>query len=451
MKKWIIIAFIVVATLVVAQRRSSSLHRIPSPTKIDGWLNVNGDVWPVIPGKWDLGKPANWWDSSFVSYPEFRNILVWSADTTDSASMSPTKLVIDSVISLYFSTPVSIIDTTYTNWLAVKDSSNITVVNPVVFDSTITFNDASMWMLGDTLFFTDGTIASPGADTSWIVNTGTFFEFGGDILALFAVDLVAQADFIGSADSKQIKWDGEILHMDFDADDDTVFFKAHDTGELRYIVASDQWEFINDIVLLGDSLAYITGACSTYWYQTADSSIIESNKPMRLGSGSIILKGDSVWMTDLHYSDGGGVDYGDMYVQGNALATGIAVQNTWYQVTIFGNDGESNNTTPDHTNDHITILQAGRYMVSVSSCFSGGANKTYEMQVKKNNGGTSFVNAYITRKLGAGGDIGSISLSGIIDLDANDTVELWIRCTDGVTADATVCNANLALVQIGGD
>ena len=38
----------------------------------------------------------------------------------------------------------------------------------------------SYWMLGDTLFFTDG-----GADTNWVVNDGNYLKFGGDNLFYF--------------------------------------------------------------------------------------------------------------------------------------------------------------------------------------------------------------------------------------------------------------------------
>ena len=51
----------------------------------------------------------------------------------------------------------------------------------------------------------------------------------------------------------------------------------------------------------------------------------------------------------------------------NSTETTISTQNVAVQVTIFDTNGESYNTTPDHTNDHITVDQAGKYLILVSA------------------------------------------------------------------------------------
>ena len=54
-------------------------------------------------------------------------------------------------------------------------SGRTTIAGETQFDGKVIFNDVSAWMYDDSLFFTDG-----GADTSWIVQSGTGFELGSD-------------------------------------------------------------------------------------------------------------------------------------------------------------------------------------------------------------------------------------------------------------------------------
>lgn len=149
-----------------------------------------------------------------------------------------------------------------------------------------------------------------------------------------------------------------------------------------------------------------------------------------------------------------GLVFAEIYVQDNAVATVIAVATTLVQVTIFGVDGASNNCTPDHTNDHITIDNAGRYLVTLSctvNSVGGGGADLVKLQMQKNNGATPFANLHAHRKLGTGGggDTGSISISGIIDVAATDTIEVWIA-NDSSTDNLLVSDATLSLVQLAG-
>ena len=147
--------------------------------------------------------------------------------------------------------------------------------------------------------------------------------------------------------------------------------------------------------------------------------------------------------------DKGGMCYGEIWVMGNATADTIATA-TLSQMTRFANNGESNNTTPDHTNDHITILKKGKYLVIISLAFKGDASVEWDFRLYTNNRATAFNNVHTDRKLGAGGDVGSASLSGICDFAVNDTVELWMKHEAGVNKDITVEDCTLSIVQIGG-
>jgi hypothetical protein len=150
-----------------------------------------------------------------------------------------------------------------------------------------------------------------------------------------------------------------------------------------------------------------------------------------------------------------GLCYAEIYAN-NASST-ITItgsgQANKVQITSFDSNGASNNMTPDHTNDHITVTKAGHYLCTVSlhiESAGGGGSDTFGFSVYKNNGGTEFSNCHGHRKLaGGGGDVGSVSLSGIIDLAVNDTIELWCWNEDS-TDDLVVEDVSLSLTQIGG-
>ena len=152
---------------------------------------------------------------------------------------------------------------------------------------------------------------------------------------------------------------------------------------------------------------------------------------------------------DLIFVGTAGLPYGDLYVHGNTTGQTISTA-TLTQVTTFDTAGESNLTTPNHTTDDITISKAGRYLITMSSSFSGDPNVTWLGGVYKNNGATQLSNLQTKRKLGAGGDVGSVSISGIVSLSANDTIEVWFQHAEGVDKSITVAELTLSVVMVGG-
>ncbi|MCP3977222.1 MAG: hypothetical protein GY720_22260, partial [bacterium] len=143
-----------------------------------------------------------------------------------------------------------------------------------------------------------------------------------------------------------------------------------------------------------------------------------------------------------------GLAHGDISVLGNAVATAIAAKDTYYQVTVF----DTNSATEflvdaDHTNDHIQVDEAGTYLASLSASFNGNANNEYHLQLHKNNGATAFANVHISRKIGNGGDVGAAAVVGLVQLSANDTVELWVENKTGGN-DMTIFESNISLVRV---
>lgn len=158
---------------------------------------------------------------------------------------------------------------------------------------------------------------------------------------------------------------------------------------------------------------------------------------------------------DLTFTGTAGLCYGEIYCTDTSTTETITTTGkaNKVQISAFAVNGVYNHCTPDHTNDHITITKAGMYLCNVSmhlvSPGAGGANNI-GYSVYKNNGATEFPNLHGQRDLaGGGGDEGSISLSGIIDLAVNDTIEVWIWNNTN-NDDVIVDDINLSLVQIGG-
>lgn len=152
---------------------------------------------------------------------------------------------------------------------------------------------------------------------------------------------------------------------------------------------------------------------------------------------------------DVVFVGGAGLCFGGISLYDNTTADSIATA-TLTQLTRFDTNDPANNTSPDHTNDHITITKAGMYMVTMSVAFSGTGSVTWTGGVYKNNGATQLTNLQTHRKLGASGDVGSATVTGIADLAVNDTVEVWFTQSEGVNKNITVKDCTLSLVQVGG-
>ena len=122
------------------------------------------------------------------------------------------------------------------------------------------------------------------------------------------------------------------------------------------------------------------------------------------------------------------------------------------QVTQFTANETSNLMTPDHTNDHITVVKTGVYRVTASISISSTGGTSYEVAFGcwKNNGATEFLNLHSHRVLsGGGGDKGSMSISGRVSLTAADTLELWAANITN-TNNIIIESITLSAVMVGG-
>ncbi len=145
------------------------------------------------------------------------------------------------------------------------------------------------------------------------------------------------------------------------------------------------------------------------------------------------------------------LEFGGISVIENASQTTITTANVAAQITIFDTNEPSNGTTPDHTNDHITVSKAGTYLIScsVTAISIAGAAAKWHFDIQKNNGTTVVGQIHGDRNLsGGGGDAGSISMSGLAVLSSGDTIEAWVT-NETNTQNIIVEDINLAIVMAG--
>lgn len=144
--------------------------------------------------------------------------------------------------------------------------------------------------------------------------------------------------------------------------------------------------------------------------------------------------------------------YGGLSIHDNAVATALAQQDVWYQLTIFDTNNDSNGCTPDHTNDHITINIDGEYYIGCAfSCESAQSN-AYEFHVSKNNNGGHITNMHGSRQTTTANKPGSVSMMGSVDCSVGDTIEVWVLRTNGlgVAKSITITYISLSLHRVGG-
>jgi hypothetical protein len=97
-------------------------------------------------------------------------------------------------------------------------------------------------------------------------------------------------------------------------------------------------------------------------------------------------------------------------------------------ITAFNGAPVAVGMTVSHVNNNITVSEAGVYFAICSLSFIGSGNSTFEIR--------GFVNGvasdmYLSRKLGAGGDVGTATIQGIVTLAANDVMDVRQSTVDG--------------------
>ncbi len=141
--------------------------------------------------------------------------------------------------------------------------------------------------------------------------------------------------------------------------------------------------------------------------------------------------------------------HGEMYVHDNTTGLTFTNDDTFYKWVTGWTAGDSDGVTVDPTTNHrITVNTDGTYLVTCAVSFSGTINETFEAALYKN--GTVVPGVYLERKLGAGGDVGSASFIGIIDLVEDDYLEVFFKSTSGAGNSVVAREMNFSASSISG-
>ena len=139
--------------------------------------------------------------------------------------------------------------------------------------------------------------------------------------------------------------------------------------------------------------------------------------------------------------------FASIYVDDNSVVQSIASGASYVKITSFASDGNSSNCTSDATNDKVTVTTTGTYHATVSCSFTAtGSNTNWFGAIFVD--GVEQSNCHFERKIGTGGDYGSATVSGLINVTATKDVDFRLR-HDGSTQDVTVRYCNLMVHLVG--
>lgn len=223
--------------------------------------------------------------------------------------------------------------------------------------------------------------------------------------------------------------------------DDGYFVIAAETG------ASDDLDTIN-ITPSGVSLTIIkiiadTGDTITVKNDTGNIAL-NADEDLELTDDTLLaLFYDGTNWRDLHYEPAGVTAHGAIYVDDGA-ATQAFTAATPAKLTLFAANGPSNGTTPDHTNDQITVLSAGVWKIDAQFSITSTINNVVFSFDAAVGGASQWPSCQ--RKVGTGADVGSCSFVGTLSLSANDIVTVIVTTDQNTTM--TLVDAQLVVERI---
>ena len=156
---------------------------------------------------------------------------------------------------------------------------------------------------------------------------------------------------------------------------------------------------------------------------------------------------DSLVVPDKKYVDSvAAAAYGELYEDGGSTAIMVTTAGTYYQWASAAVGTQLLNTGSAVT-DNITVGTGGPgvYLVNASISFTATNNSITTWAVFKN--GSRLANITQGRKVSTSGEVGSISLNGLVSLAATDTIDL--RATSNNNGDTvTPVQVNLSITRI---
>jgi len=154
----------------------------------------------------------------------------------------------------------------------------------------------------------------------------------------------------------------------------------------------------------------------------------------------------TVMINDYLYQAG---TYAEIWLADGSTDQAIATGASYVKLTHFTDNGASSNCTAAAASDKITITKAGLYLVSGSCSFSCDTNLV-SFRIAAFLDGTEQDHIHFIRKMGAGGDIGSASMTGIIDVTSVPLdLDMRARHDNGGSVDIQMNYSNFNVLYLG--
>lgn len=135
--------------------------------------------------------------------------------------------------------------------------------------------------------------------------------------------------------------------------------------------------------------------------------------------------------------------YGSLLVSAGASAQSLTTSAA--KLTCWAANGNSANTTPDHTNDQITISLAGEYFFFVNLCCTGTSTHIYTFAPRLDGSAISNVQTQFTNATGHW----SVFLTGTMTVTAGQVFTVYGASNQGGGSNLTVVNGQAVVKVIG--
>lgn len=121
--------------------------------------------------------------------------------------------------------------------------------------------------------------------------------------------------------------------------------------------------------------------------------------------------------------------YGEIYVSGGTGNQVLATAGTWYKLTGFNANGDTNGMTADHTTDKITVNNTGYYSIQLSGNVLISSTFNFRIAIYVN--GVAVPEATQQAYVNSATDKCQISINAISLINAGQNVEVYAVCTTG--------------------
>lgn len=180
-------------------------------------------------------------------------------------------------------------------------------------------------------------------------------------------------------------------------------------------------------------------------------------KTNRLGVVYDVLKSKIIFAEDIQKLDAEVValetlaqpKFAEIHIDDATASQSIPTGTGYTKITLWTDNGLSENATPDQANNKITITKAGKYLVNGSFNFSAGtANLTWRGALFLD--GVEQDKIHWKRNIKNASESGSASFTGIITVPAvPKDIDLRVRHSGGASANIVIEYANLNIHQVG--